>query len=80
MLFAPLAEVAEDLEAVGLLRAQLLRGPENAHLAGADAVRLARAAVALEKAAQVVQKARITYFDTHAVRNIGRVRCRDNPF
>jgi hypothetical protein len=48
--------VAEDLHPIGRVRAQALARPQDAHFAPVVAAGLARATVALEVAAQVVQK------------------------
>jgi hypothetical protein len=80
MIFAPLAEVPKDLQAVSLLRAKRVGRPEHAHLAHARrSVRLAGAAVVPQIAAQVVQKVGVTHFDSHAAPSIGCVRIATYP-
>ena len=64
---APLAQMPEDLQALAVLRADSVGGPENAHLARLRPALLARAAVALEIAAQILEKIGITHFDSHTV-------------
>ena len=76
---APLAQMPEDLQALAVVRAGSLRRPKHPHLAGSRAVLLARTAVALKIAAQILEKTGITDFDSHAVSNIGIVRIRTYP-
>jgi hypothetical protein len=59
--------MAEDLQPVGGIRAEILARPQDADLAPVVAAGFARTAVALEVTTQVVQKPGITHFDTHAV-------------
>ena len=71
MVCAPFAQVPEDLQTVARVRAELFGRPEDAHLARPYAVLLARAAVPLQIFAQILEKAGITHFDSHAVPSIG---------
>ena len=79
MVCAPLAQMPEDLQTVAVVRTELFGGPEHAHLARPFAVLLARAAVPLEIPAQILEKAGITHFDSHAVPNIGTAPDGKNP-
>jgi hypothetical protein len=79
MVCAPFAQMPEDLQAVACVRAELFGRPEDAHLARPCAVQLARAAVPLQILAQILEKAWITHFDSHAVPNIGTAPDGRNP-
>ena len=67
MVCAPLAQMPEDLQTVAVVRTELFGWPEHAHLARPFALLLARTAVPLEIPAQILEKAGITHFDSHAV-------------
>jgi hypothetical protein len=69
----------EDLQTVAVVRAEHFGRPEHTHLARPCAVRLARAAVPLQIPAQILEKAGITHFDSHAVPNIGTAPDGENP-
>ena len=73
---APLAQMPEDLQALAVVRAGSLGRPKHPHLAGSRTVLLARTAVALKIAAQILEKTGITDFDSHAV---SKYRNRANP-
>ena len=79
MVCAPFAQMPEDLQAVASVRAKLFGRPEDAHLARPCAVQLARTAVPLQIPAQILEKAGITHFDSHAVPNIGTAPGGKNP-
>ena len=79
MIRAPFTQMPEDLQAVACVRAKLFGRPEDAHFARPCAVQLARAAVPLQIFAQILEKAGITHFDSHAVPNIGTAPDGKNP-
>ena len=79
MVCAPLAQMPEDLQTVAGVRAELFRRPEDAHLARPCAALLARAAVPPQILAQILEKAGITHFDSHAVPSIGTAPDGKNP-
>jgi hypothetical protein len=79
MVRAPFAQMPEDLQAVAGVRAKLFGRPEDAYLARPCAAQLARAAVPLQILAQILEKAGITHFDSHAVPNIGTAPDGKNP-
>jgi len=79
MVCAPFAQMPEDLQAVAGVRAKLFGRPEDAHLERPCAVQLARAAIALQILAQILEKAWITHFDSHAVPSIGTTAGGKNP-
>ena len=66
MVGAPLAQVAEDLQALAVRRGNGIRGPKDAHFTRLRPALLARATVALKIAAQILEKTGITHFDSHA--------------
>ena len=63
---APLAQMPEDLQTLAVFSPNLARGPEDAHITRLSPALLARTAVALEIAAQILEKTGITHFDSHA--------------
>jgi hypothetical protein len=79
MVCAPFAQMPEDLQAVAGVRAELFGRPEDAHLERPCAFWLARAAVLLQILAQILEKAGITHFDSHAVPSIGTAPDRKIP-
>jgi hypothetical protein len=79
MVCAPFAQMPEDLQAFAGVRAKLFGRPEDAHLARPRAVQLARAPVPLQILAQILEKAGITHFDSHAVPSIGTAPDGKNP-
>lgn len=79
MVCAPFAQMPEDLQAVAGVRAELFGRPEDAHLERPCAFWLARAAVPLQILAQILEKAGITHFDSHAVPSIGTTPGGKNP-
>jgi hypothetical protein len=79
MVCAPFAQMPEDLQTVASVRAELFGRPEDAHLERPRAVQLARAAVPPQIFAQILEKAGITHFDSHAVPSIGTAPDWKNP-
>jgi hypothetical protein len=71
----------EDLQTLAVVRADLIGGPQDAHFARLSPALLARTAVALEIATQILEKTGITHFDSHDVSRYRKPANRDvSPF
>jgi hypothetical protein len=71
----------ENLQTLAVVRAEFAGWPEDAHLARLRPALLARTPVALEIAAQILEKTGITHFDSHAVSKYRKRANRDvSPF